>query len=117
MLHGLFLLSGACGLGYQISWTKLWSVGLGHEVPSMLAVVAAFFGGLALGALWLDRAVSRSSRPARWYVGLEVVLGSWSVATVWLIPWGNGLVDFDNDGRLDVYAANGFLSGPIEDDL
>ncbi|MGH0030734.1 MAG: FG-GAP-like repeat-containing protein [Myxococcota bacterium] len=33
----------------------------------------------------------------------------WSWATVWL--------DFDNDGRLDLYGLNGFVSGPLKDDL
>ena len=33
----------------------------------------------------------------------------WGWATVWL--------DFDNDGRLDLYGANGFLSGKLEDDV
>jgi FG-GAP-like repeat len=33
----------------------------------------------------------------------------WSWATVWL--------DFDNDGYLDVYALNGFITGPLKDDL
>jgi hypothetical protein len=31
--------------------------------------------------------------------------------------WGAEFLDYDNDGRLDLYAANGFLSGPIQDDL
>jgi hypothetical protein len=31
--------------------------------------------------------------------------------------WGAQFVDYDNNGRLDLYAVNGFLSGPIKDDL
>jgi hypothetical protein len=31
--------------------------------------------------------------------------------------WGAAWLDFDNDGLLDLYAANGFLSGPLKDDL
>ena len=36
-------------------------------------------------------------------------ISGWSWATVWL--------DFDNDGRLDVYGLNGFVSGALEDDV
>jgi spermidine synthase len=91
-LHLVFFASGACGLGYEIAWTRMWAVGLGHEVPSMLAVVAAFFGGFAIGAAALDRAISRSARPARWYVALELAIGLWALATLVLIPWANGFV-------------------------
>ncbi|MCA8962088.1 MAG: VCBS repeat-containing protein, partial [Planctomycetes bacterium] len=31
--------------------------------------------------------------------------------------WGTCWLDFDNDGRLDLYGLNGFLSGPEPDDL
>ena len=34
-----FFLSGAAGLGYEIVWTRQFSVGLGHEYVSVLAVV------------------------------------------------------------------------------
>lgn len=92
LLYGVFFLSGAAGLGYEIAWTRMWAQGLGHEVPAMLAVIAAFFGGLAVGARLLDGRISRSARPDRWYAGLEVVLGLWALATIRLIPWGNDLV-------------------------
>ena len=31
--------------------------------------------------------------------------------------WGSQFVDFNNDGLPDIYAPNGFLTGPIKDDL
>lgn len=31
--------------------------------------------------------------------------------------WAAEFLDYDNDGRLDLYAVNGFISGPIQDDL
>ena len=89
--YGIFFLSGVSGLGYQMVWTKMFALGLGHEMPSVLAVVAAFFGGLALGAWALDKRVSSSSRPGYWYVGLELVIGVWGFLSVELIPWCNEL--------------------------
>ena len=31
--------------------------------------------------------------------------------------WAVAFLDYDNDGRLDIYAANGFISGPLLDDV
>jgi hypothetical protein len=31
--------------------------------------------------------------------------------------WGSGMLDFDNDGRLDLYAGNGWITGETHDDL
>ncbi len=31
--------------------------------------------------------------------------------------WGAEFLDYDNDGRLDIYATNGFVTGPILDDV
>jgi hypothetical protein len=31
--------------------------------------------------------------------------------------WGSTFLDYDNDGRLDIYAANGWISGRTQDDL
>ena len=90
-LHALFLLSGVSALGCQLIWTRMFALGLGHELPAMLAVVAAFFAGFALGAWALDRAVSRAARPGRWYGTLELIIGLWTAASALLIPRGNAL--------------------------
>ncbi|MBZ0113950.1 MAG: VCBS repeat-containing protein [Thermoanaerobaculia bacterium] len=31
--------------------------------------------------------------------------------------WGSGMLDYDYDGRLDIYAANGWITGKTHDDL
>ncbi len=85
-LYGLFFLSGAAGLGYQIVWARAFALGLGHELPGVLAVVSAIFAGLSLGSLALDRRISASPRPDLWYVALEALIGLWALATLVLIP-------------------------------
>jgi spermidine synthase len=92
LIYIIFFLSGIAGLGYEIVWTRMFAVGLGHELPSLLAVVAAFFGGVALGAWGLDGPVSRSRVPGRWYAVLEVVIGVWALGSTALIPWANSQV-------------------------
>lgn len=70
--------SGFAGLGYQIVWTQQCALWLGHETAAVLAVVAAFFGGLALGALLLGKRIEQSPRPVRWYAGCELVIALYS---------------------------------------
>jgi spermidine synthase len=71
--------SGFAGLGYQIVWTQQGTLWLGHEAPAVLAVVAGFFGGLAVGALAVGPRIRASQRPLSWYVGCEVLIGLWGL--------------------------------------
>jgi spermidine synthase len=77
---GLMVASGCAALAYQIVWTQQSTLWLGHEAPAVLAVVAAFFGGLALGSLILSSRIQRSSQPGRWYAGCEIIIGLWTLA-------------------------------------
>ena len=63
-------------------------MGLGHEMPALLAVVAAFMAGMALGAWWISKRPLRN--PARWYGALEIAIGVWACITAALIPIANG---------------------------
>ena len=90
---GVMLASGFAGLGYQLVWTQQSALWLGHEAAALLAVVTAFFGGLALGALALGRRIERSARPERWYAGCELVIAAWSVALPLLMaPFSTALL-------------------------
>lgn len=84
--HLLMLASGAAGLGYQIVWTQQAALWLGHEGPALLAVVAAYFGGMALGAGLLGQRLARSGRPARAYALCEAVIGLWALALMGWMP-------------------------------
>lgn len=86
-IHIILIFSGIAGLGYQLVWVRQFAVGLGHEMPGMLAVVAGFFAGLALGAWKLDPYIRRSRQPGRWYVVLELMIGGWALLSIPLINW------------------------------
>lgn len=81
----LMVASGFAALGYQIVWTQQSALWLGHEAAAVLAVVAAFFGGLALGSLMLGPRIDRSARPTRWYAACEAAIGLWSLAVAVLL--------------------------------
>jgi spermidine synthase len=90
--------SGFAALGYQIVWTQQATIWMGHESTAVLAVVAAFFGGLAVGALALAPRIDRSERPARWYAACEVAIGMWSVALALLMaPVAKWLLDLTGE--------------------
>jgi len=90
--------SGFASLGYQIVWTQQSAVWLGHETAAVLAVVAAFFGGLALGAWTLGARIERSRQPARWYAACEAAIAVWSVVLAFLmVPMGGWLLDITGE--------------------
>jgi spermidine synthase len=78
--------SGFAGLGYEMVWTRLFSVALGTEMMAVLGAVAGFFAGLALGAFTLDRFIRRARSPRLVYAVLEVVIGLWGLISIWLLP-------------------------------
>lgn len=90
-LHVLFFLSGVAALGYQLVWAKMFSTGLGHEMPAVLAIIAAFMAGMALGAWGLDRFIPRSARAGLWLGGLELTIGAWAMLMSFGIPSVNDL--------------------------
>ncbi len=88
-LHTLFFLSGASGLGLQIAWTRMFALGLGHEMPAILAVVGATFIGLTAGAWISQHLVSGRRHPGWIYGSLELLIGAWGIVTIFLVPPGN----------------------------
>ena len=84
--------SGFAGLGYEIVWTRLLANSLGHEFVAVLGVLAALFAGLALGSIVLGSRIADSAYPARFYAGLELVIGLWALALIWLLPAMGSLV-------------------------
>ena len=79
-MRWLFLLaytcSGMAGLIYEVTWTRLLTLYVGHTTAAASAVVAAFLGGLAIGAAIGGRVASRLAPRdcVRVYALLEVVV-------------------------------------------
>jgi spermidine synthase len=73
----LFLVSGASGLVYEVLWSRQLARVLGGSYPSVVATVAAFLGGLALGAVFGGRLAARTPRPLRAYGLLEIAIGAY----------------------------------------
>jgi spermidine synthase len=82
----LMAMSGFAGLALQIAWTYQFGIWLGHEAVAVLAVIAGFFGGLALGAFALGPRILRSRHPGRWYAGLEAGIGLWALLLALAMP-------------------------------
>ena len=80
MTSWLFLIaytcSGLAGLIYEVTWTRLLTLYIGHTTAAASAVVAAFLGGLAIGAAVGGRVASALSprRSLQAYVGLEIAV-------------------------------------------
>ncbi len=79
-------MSGFAGLGYQVVWTEQCAQWQGHESAAVLAVVAAFFGGLGVGALTLGARLENSVRPVHGYAGCELAIAIWSFLLASLMP-------------------------------
>jgi len=87
----LYAASGAAALVYEVSWTRLLTLDLGHTVAAASTVLAAFMGGLALGA-WAAGRLSLATLKA--YAALEIATAACALllpfalsASVPLLAW------------------------------
>jgi spermidine synthase len=74
-LYGLFFLSGASALIYEVVWQRLLNLVFGVSTLSVSAVLAAFMMGLALGGFFFGRLADRTTRPLWCYAWLEAGIG------------------------------------------
>src|SRR5438094_715132 len=81
----LFFLSGATGLIYELLWVRLLYQAFGSTLQSVTTVVAAYMGGLGLGAWLLGRRADRHPRPAALYGWLELAVGGFALLSPLLL--------------------------------
>ena len=75
ILLALFFLSGACGLIYEVAWTRMLTFVFGSTVLSVSTVLAAFMAGLALGSFSFGRLIDRRGDALKVYAYLEGGIG------------------------------------------
>ncbi len=79
-----FFLTGATSLIFEVVWTRLLLLSLGATPVAMGIVLAAFMGGMAIGAWAAGRTLVRRWPPVAVYAGLEAWIGLYALATPWL---------------------------------
>src|SRR5262249_38681296 len=81
-----FVLSGFAALLYQTAWMRQFSVVFGTSELAVATVLAAYMGGLALGAWLIERFLARISRPLFVYALLELGIAAGAIVLPLLLP-------------------------------
>ncbi len=74
----LYFLSGVAGLLYEVTWSRLLALHMGHTVAAVSTVLAGFMGGLATGAALAGRYLPHVTpvQALRTYAWLELGIGA-----------------------------------------
>jgi len=91
LLCTCFVLSGVAALVYQTAWTRQFAIVFGTSELAVATVLAAYMGGLALGALLAERFLPRVTRPVLTYALLEIGIAGSAVFVVPLLLLGANL--------------------------
>ena len=75
-----FFLSGFAGLVFETLWTRQFALVFGTSELAVATVLAAYMGGLAVGAAAARRWVLRTTRPILLYGLLELGIGLGALA-------------------------------------
>ncbi|HWN42837.1 MAG TPA: hypothetical protein VNW71_11485 [Thermoanaerobaculia bacterium] len=99
LVLSLFFLSGAAALIYEVSWSRLVGLQVGHTVHAAAVTLAAYFVGMAVGSHWSARWLPRVKRPFLVYAAAELVVAAWALSTPALVALVDGLGIHSLGGR------------------
>src|SRR3954470_24925890 len=91
LLSTCFGLSGTAALIYQTAWTRQFAIVFGTSELAVATVLAAYMGGLALGAWLVERFLPRIERPVLTYALLELGIAGGAVVVVPALLWLSNL--------------------------
>src|SRR5579859_6736526 len=79
LIYGIFAVSGASSLVLETIFTRLLSYTFGNTAYAASTVLAAFLGGLALGAYVIGKRVDRWRPSLLIYGTLELAIGAYAL--------------------------------------
>jgi len=83
--------SGLAGLAYEVLWYREFALLLGNTAHASSLVLAAVFGGLALGNALAGRWTNKHARPLLAYAVLELGMALCAGSTLIIKAWGGDL--------------------------
>jgi len=109
LVAGCFLLSGFAGLLYETVWFRQFASIFGTSEAALGAVLAAYMGGLALGAAIAARRVVAIRRPLLVYGLLELGVAIGALAVPFGLKAAEKLRIFFLGGQAELPAAGGMI--------
>ena len=76
---GIFLLSGATALVYQVAWMRMLSLFFGSDVYAAAITLSVFMGGLSVGSWLAGRFGDQFNRPLVIYGFLEIGIAAYAL--------------------------------------
>jgi spermidine synthase len=122
LLCACFVLSGIAALVYQTAWMRQFAIVFGTSELAVATVLAAYMGGLALGAVLAERFLPRVTRPVLTYALLELGIAGSAIIVVPFLLWAANLAlqslfggqpsppDSDHAGTTFFYLGSAFVA-------
>jgi spermidine synthase len=108
VLISCFAASGASGLIYEVAWTRKLALVVGSTTIAVSICLAAYLGGLALGAHLFGRMADRLRRPAVAYAAIEFGIGAYALLSLPLISL-LGSLEYWLAARIEISAVGSAL--------
>jgi spermidine synthase len=107
----LFAGSGCAALIYEVVWFQLLQLVIGSSAVSLGVLLGTYMGGMCAGSLLLSRVISRREHPLRVYGLLELGIGFFGVAVLFVIPMLNGIYTATVGDGLPSILLRGLVAG------
>ncbi|MHB2017675.1 MAG: fused MFS/spermidine synthase [Candidatus Xenobia bacterium] len=88
-----FAVSGFCALACEVLWTRSLVYFLGAEIFVFSIILSVFLTGIALGAVLVRHAIDTHPHPARLLSKLQLLLGTFGLANLFVLSRLDGIID------------------------